>query len=83
MHQYTEEEKRQLMRQAVASLRRFGRAVEAMGDATRLTTHLFVCEFGRQWEHPELVLSDEEVEQILARKFGRTLAEIDELPERR
>lgn len=41
-----------------------------------------VREYGREWEHPELLLSDEEREVIETRALGRTLAEIDALPTR-
>jgi hypothetical protein len=62
------------------SLRRIGRAMAAATDATRLATHQWLTEFGRQWEHPDLILTDDEIESIRARQLGRTLAEIDELP---
>jgi hypothetical protein len=60
---------------------RMTRSMEAMTDSVRVLTDALVCEFGREWEHPEAVLSEEERDAIEARRMGRTLAEIDELPE--
>jgi hypothetical protein len=61
---------------------RLCRAFESLTDSTRLLTDTLIREHGLEWERPESVLSEEEREAILARQMGRTLAEIDELPER-
>lgn len=62
--------------------RRVQRSMEAAGDQFRLLTDALVRAHGREWEHPDKVLTDEERDEIEARALGRTLAEIDELPVR-
>jgi hypothetical protein len=65
-----------------SSLGRLQRALERAGEAMRFFADAEVRAARREWD-PELehlLVSDEECEAMLQRSFGRTLAEIDELP---
>jgi hypothetical protein len=62
-------------------MRALGRGIEAMGDYARIAHHKLITEFGRQWEHPEAVLSDGDFDTLEARSLRRTLEAIDDLPE--
>lgn len=75
-------DQRIIVARMTANLGAFIRGFEALADASRLANHRIVTEFGRQWEYPEAVLTDEEIDSIAARQMGRTLAAIDDLPTR-
>lgn len=68
-----------------ADFRRLGRALEAAGDNFRLWTDAWVRRARREWDpdYAALLVDDDERAEIEARALGRTLAEIDELPEGR
>lgn len=72
-------DRQRLMASATAALRRMTRGFDALSDNARLAAHRFVTAEGREWEHPDAILADGEIEAIEARAFGRTLADIDEL----
>lgn len=64
-------------------MRQLRRAVESMGESVRLATDALIRADRREWEFPEAILGDEERDAFAARQLGRTLAEIDDLPEYR
>lgn len=74
-------ELRPLVERQRANFRRMIRAAAAISDAVRLAHHAFVTGTGREWEYPEAVLDTDELDAIAARQMGRTLADIDDLPE--
>lgn len=69
-------------RRQVTAMRRVVRAMAALADSARLANHRLIVAWGREWQHPDSVLSEDEIEAIDARSMGRTLEAIDDIPEK-
>lgn len=75
-------EEHEAIRSMRHNLNRINRAFAAFTDSARLARDSLIRATGREWEHPDWILTDDEREALHARALGRTLAAIDDLPER-
>jgi hypothetical protein len=66
----------------VVTVKRLRRAAQRATDAHRIWLDAEIRDLGRGWEHPELLLEDDDLEALDMRALGRTLEEIDDLPTR-
>lgn len=69
-----------LAKKIVAAVKRFSLTIRRFIDELRAGVSDLIEEYGRGWEFPELVLTDDQRDGLVARAFGRTLEEIDALP---